>query len=1469
MFLWCNNLTTIDLSHFNTDNVTDMSFMFSGCSKLEILDLGSFSNAKLNNIDDMFDGCCNLKTIFVSDKWSKTIDGRSAFADCSKLIGGMGTDGSTGPGGARIDEGVNKPGFFTKAGTKPYVVKDFAVYKDGTLTFYYDVDKPKDAEVFRLGRFWSINDSVKKVVFDPSFKKYAPESSHNWFGGMTNLTEIVGMKEYLNTSNVKDMSYMFSRCASLETLDLSMFDTHNVTNMEYMVRGCSKLKTIYVGYKWTVINVHRSYEMFDDCDNLVGGLGTKFKRGNVQEVEFAHIDGDDGTPGFFTRVGGGVKTRPYVILKDSVLTFYYGIDMTGEGKQWKYYTDDNGAAVKKAVFAPSCKNYKPLDLSNLFSGCVNMTEIVGMEKYLNTSECINMKGMFSNCQKIKVLDLGHFDTREIAKHYGRMDYMFSNCINLRTIFVNDKFKAPDHDINYVAWDIFENCIHLCGGNGTTIHGGYPCIDGSIKGNDRTPGLFTKVGTKPYVPKEYAVYKDCTLTLYYDKPEPQNAQIYYIGLYDNEVSTKVQKVVFDQSFRNFAPKSCSWWFNNFVNLKEIVGIKENLNTKNIEDMSRMFSGCTSLETIDLSGLQIPKLNKMNDLFYGCVNLKNINLNDFYSEQVLDIDGMFWNCKSIETFDFGIFKNLKIGNINSLFYGCSHLKTITSNGFNAEKITTMKHTFADCTLLADIDLSAFKTAKIQSLYKLFENCKQLKSFSFNCFDTKNVHEMDGMFSGCTNLGTVDMSEFQSTQTIDMYGMFNNCINLKTIFVSEKWNVDSVKQSSYGIFNDCKNLFGGMGTRCDDSGHKCARIDGGEKAPGYFTDINAQPYVPKEYAVYNDGTLTFYYNENRPQNARIYNLFAYHGITDSIQKVVFDPSFKQYAPKSCAKWFRNMKNLKEIVGMKENLNTENVEDMSYMFDGCTNLENIDLSGFSTAQVRDMSYMFRFCQKLKAIFVSHLWNIDSVKKGDGMFLWCNKLYGGKGTHEWSAKIEYAHIDGGKDNPGLFTEIGQPAYDPDEQQKIAEQESAIQQPEKQQTSQQTPKNSVKIKENKSKRLGYAVLNDSTLTFYSGKKVPNGAFAINDKRQTPLWNNRAQEIKKVVFSKSFAKYRPTSCYEWFSGCCNLEQIVGMSEYLNTSEVNNMAGMFMFCCNLKEVDLSGFKTDSVKTMHSMFSCCKSLQSLDLSSFNTSNVRNMALMFEGCDKLSSLDLSNFNTSKVENMGSMFFGCRSIENLDLKNFNTSACGNMSYMFGECTKLKSVDVSSFDTRNTEDNGYRWGCQLEGMFEDCESLTDLDVSHFAVFIDNLKGMFFGCSNLKNLKLFFLNLEYDDDYEDQRSGFCGDLSGMFCGCKSLESLDLSSWHINAPRSLNRTFADCINLKTIYVSRPWRLQYRETIEVETLDGEGSELRIIDNPSDFYHVFYNCPKLIGGGGTKWKYNDVSSPTYLKIDSGDSEPGYFTEK
>ena len=63
MFTSCSGLTSLDLSSFDTSNVTDMSDMFSYCGGLTSLDLSSFDTSNVTSMNGMFEECNNLTRV--------------------------------------------------------------------------------------------------------------------------------------------------------------------------------------------------------------------------------------------------------------------------------------------------------------------------------------------------------------------------------------------------------------------------------------------------------------------------------------------------------------------------------------------------------------------------------------------------------------------------------------------------------------------------------------------------------------------------------------------------------------------------------------------------------------------------------------------------------------------------------------------------------------------------------------------------------------------------------------------------------------------------------------------------------------------------------------------------------------------------------------------------------------------------------------------------------------------------------------------------------------------------------------------------------------------------------------------------------------------------------------------------------------------------------------------------------------
>ena len=86
MFSSCSNLTSLDLSSFNTSNVTDMYGMFKECTNLTSLDVSNFDTSKVTNMVSMFNYCSSLTSLDVSNfNTSKVTNMYYMFANHSKL----------------------------------------------------------------------------------------------------------------------------------------------------------------------------------------------------------------------------------------------------------------------------------------------------------------------------------------------------------------------------------------------------------------------------------------------------------------------------------------------------------------------------------------------------------------------------------------------------------------------------------------------------------------------------------------------------------------------------------------------------------------------------------------------------------------------------------------------------------------------------------------------------------------------------------------------------------------------------------------------------------------------------------------------------------------------------------------------------------------------------------------------------------------------------------------------------------------------------------------------------------------------------------------------------------------------------------------------------------------------------------------------------------------------------------------
>jgi surface protein len=615
--------------------------------------------------------------------------------------------------------------------------------------------------------------------------------------------------------------------------------------------------------------------------------------------------------------------------------------------------------------------------------------------------------------------------------------------------------------------------------------------------------------------------------------------------------------------------------------------------------------------------------------------------------------------------------------------------------------------------------------------------------------------------------------------------------------------------------------------------------------------------------DGTLTFYYDNQRSSRPNAtYDLNTGSNYpdwcNDAVQtyttRVIFDPSFAAARPTTTYKWFDGMRNLQSFTGLS-NLNTSEVTNMAYMFAHCYKLTSLDLSSFNTSNVTNMErmflysseltslklssfntslvtnmeHMFAHCNNLKTIYVDNEWSTSAVTASTEMFVGCYRLEGGQGTtyNAYNPNDKtYAHIDGGTSNPGYLT--------------------------------------ANIQAYACYTWDYKVLSfyfDDMRAYRMGR-----TYNLNTGENYPGWytDGTCANVTRVVFDTSFADYRPTTTYSWFSDMANLQTILGISN-LNTSEVTDMGNMFRGCTGLTSLDLSSFNTSKVTDMTEMFRYSSSLLTIIVGSgWSTASVTSSTRMFGNCTSLVGGQGTTYDANHTDaayahidggasNPGYFTRGpnepetyaCYTSENTTLtfyydtdrssrtgKKYNLNPDSNDPGWYTDTTYANVTNVvfdpSFANARPT--STYKWFYGMRNL-QSFTGLSNLNTSE----VTNMSYMFCYCTKLTSLDLSHFNTS--------KVTF---MYGMFYGSSGLTSLDLSSFNTTKVTGMTNVFVYCSNLRTITVGSDWRTS------------------AVTSSSN---MFNNNTSLVGGMGTTYNDSNPKDKAYAHIDGGASNPGYFT--
>ena len=725
--------------------------------------------------------------------------------------------------------------------------------------------------------------------------------------------------------------------------------------------------------------------------------------------------------------------------------------------------------------------------------------------------------------------------------------------------------------------------------------------------------------------------------------------------------KIKTVVFDASFANARPTSCYRWFCYCYNLTTIEGI-EYLNTEKVMNMKDMFYRCSALTSLDLSNFNTKNVTDMSYMFCSCSALTTIFVSDkFVTGQVTDSRDMFSGCdkligaikyvekntnnKDYANYETGYFAPeggfpgyaVFDGGTGTLTFRSGPSTSKPERAYDLNVGTSLPGWLAQRENIKTVVFDAsFANARLTNCYAWFYGCNNLTTIEgIEYLNTENVTNMGGMFYNCCALTSLNLTSFNTAKVTNMEEMFIGCSALTTIYVSDKFVTDKVTDSR-NMFSGCNKLIGAIEYDGSKSDHTYANYENGYFSPeGGF----------HAYAEFNNatGTLTFSRGLSKPVGAYDLNEGdvqpAWSNQSAKINKVVFDASFANARPTSCYMWFYRCENLTKIEDI-ENLNTQNVTDMSYMFYRCERLTSLDVSHFNTQKVEDMSEMFSVCSGLKSLNVSHF-DTQNVKDMNSMFNSCERLtsldvsnFNTQNVTDMRYMFSWCEglnsLDLSKFDTQNVTNMSNMFRNSSALTTIYASDKFV--TTKVSSGSEMFKGCKSLKgysdsktDHKYANCGtdgyftpgcaYAEFDNATgtLTFRYKRVKPAGAYDLNVKSNNPGWQAQKRKIKKVVFDASFANARPTSCCLWFADCFYLTEIEGI-ENLNTEKVTNMGSMFSGCFALTSLDLSNFNTERVKNMSSMFSDCSTLQTIFASDkFVTNQVFDGDGMFQGCENL----------------------------------------------------------------------------------------------------------------------------------------------------------------------------------------------------------------------------------------------------------------
>ena len=741
------------------------------------------------------------------------------------------------------------------------------------------------------------NGTIVHIVFDKSFSTYTPTSLSKFFRNLRKLETITGL-EYLNTEKVSDMSYMFTSCSALTSLDVTKFNTANVTDMNRMFYSCSALTTLDVT-KFNTGNVTNMSFMFTGCSKLTPLDVTKFNTEKVSDMSFMFMNCESLT---------SLDVTNFNTEKVSDMSFMF-----------------TGCSALTSLDVTNFNTEKVTNMNSMFNCCSKLTSL-DVTKF-NTEKVTNMYSMFTGCSKLTSLDVTKFNTGNVTD----MRNMFSGCSALTSLDVTKFNTANVTDMNRM----FYNCSALTSLDVTKFNtGNVTDMSSMFSGCSKLTSLdVTKFNTEN-VTNMMNMFSGCSKLTSLDVTNFNTENVKNMGYMFANCSKLTSLDV--TKFNTMNVLNMRFMFMNCESLTSLD--VRNFNTVKVTDMSYMFCYCVALTSLYLTNFNTEEVTLMNSMFANCKALTTICASSkFVTTQVSNSSTMFYNCEKLKgevvwtndkatdktyakieggyfsggiprvkyadgtlTFflasketlgenEYGIYgglgtpdwvwQNPNVTNVTKVvfdpafanarpttcyawFQGYVNLTSIEGIEYlNTSQVTDMHNMFLNCYHLQTTDFSGFDTRKVKDMSYMFYNCGSLESLDISNFNTSEVTNMRGMFYHCIGLTSLDLSHLNTSKVSIMTEMFQLCINLLSVNLSG-WDTRNVG-SMTKMFEKCKSLktldLSGFDTR-----EKTCSMGGMFNTCNELTTIFVSDKFAVGTGVTGDGTMFLECNKLKGANA-----------------------------------------------------------------------------------------------------------------------------------------------------------------------------------------------------------------------------------------------------------------------------------------------------------------------------------------------------------------------------------------------------------------------------------------------------------------------------------------------------------------------------------------------------------------------------------------------------------------------------